>query len=407
MIAGMLVTMAAHGFGRMAYTLILPEMLEGLDLNYTQSGLLGSGNFAGYLSSCVIGGMLASRHGSRKVISVSLLFMGVTMMLTGMAKSFQFALAMRFLTGLGHGGAYIPAMALGAAWFSERRRGFATGLVSAGIGLGIVISSLIVPPILTHYTNLGWRFSWYYLGAVVLIIGLCSAIFLRNSPTDMGLSAVGEEDDRRASGEYSATIMRWDLVYRNKLLWYLGLVYFMNGFTYVIYMTFFKAFLISEAGLPELQVNTMWLFVGLFCIFSGVVWGTISDVFGRKYGIALAYLTLAVSYAIFAFSKSTASFYLSVSIFGLCIASVSTIVAVTARDYAGPQMAPAAIGLATIFFGAGQVLGPAVGGYIADATNSFRVSFAFATVIALVGLVAALGLKEPEKVSIISEHNQI
>jgi sugar phosphate permease len=391
----MLVTMAAHGFGRMAYTLILPEMLEGLALNYTQSGLLGSGNFAGYLSSCIIGGMLASRYGSRKVISISLLFTGVTMLLTGMATSFQFALAMRFLTGLGHGGAYIPAMALGAAWFSVKRRGFATGLVSAGVGLGIVVSSLIVPPILTYYADLGWRFSWYYLGAAVLAVGIYNAFFLRNMPADMGLRAVGEEDGP-ATGEHSLPIMRWDLVYRNKLLWYLGLVYLMNGFTYVIYMTFFKAFLISEAGLPEVQVNMMWLLVGVFSIISGVLWGTVSDVIGRKYGISLAYFTLAISFAIFAFSRSTAIYFVSVSLFGLCIASVPTIVAVTARDYTEPQMAPAAIGLATIFFGAGQVLGPAVGGYFADVTGSFRVSFAFATVISLVGLVAALGLKEPD-----------
>jgi MFS family permease len=317
------------------------------------------------------------------------------MLLTGMATSFQFALAMRFLTGLGHGGAYIPAMALGAAWFSVKRRGFATGLVSAGVGLGIVVSSLIVPPILTYYADLGWRFSWYYLGAAVLAVGIYNAFFLRNMPADMGLRAVGEEDGP-ATGEHSLPIMRWDLVYRNKLLWYLGLVYLMNGFTYVIYMTFFKAFLISEAGLPEVQVNMMWLLVGVFSIISGVLWGTVSDVIGRKYGISLAYFTLAISFAIFAFSRSTAIYFVSVSLFGLCIASVPTIVAVTARDYTEPQMAPAAIGLATIFFGAGQVLGPAVGGYFADVTGSFRVSFAFATVISLVGLVAALGLKEPD-----------
>ena len=46
---GMLTTIGAHGFGRMAYTLILPEMREGLGITFTQSGLLASGNLAGYL----------------------------------------------------------------------------------------------------------------------------------------------------------------------------------------------------------------------------------------------------------------------------------------------------------------------------------------------------------------------
>jgi MFS family permease len=65
---GMLTTIGAHGFGRMAYTLILPAMREGLGLTYAQLGLLSTGNFIGYLTCAVIGGFLAARYGTRIVI---------------------------------------------------------------------------------------------------------------------------------------------------------------------------------------------------------------------------------------------------------------------------------------------------------------------------------------------------
>lgn len=81
---------------------------------------------------------MAARFGTRAVIAAALGLMGVTMMLTGLAQTFGFAFAMRLLTGLGNGAAFVPAMALGSAWFSVRRRGFATGIVSGGIGLGFV-----------------------------------------------------------------------------------------------------------------------------------------------------------------------------------------------------------------------------------------------------------------------------
>ena len=55
---GLLVTIGAHGFGRMSYTLILPAMKDGLHFNYTQLGLLGTGNFIGYLTMAIIGGFL-------------------------------------------------------------------------------------------------------------------------------------------------------------------------------------------------------------------------------------------------------------------------------------------------------------------------------------------------------------
>ncbi len=145
---GLLTAIAAHGFGRMAYTIILPAMKDGLSFDYTQLGLLGTGNFIGYLTMAIIGGFLAARFGTRIVITLALVLMGITMILTGLANSFGFAFAMRLLTGLGNGASYVPAMALGSAWFAVKRRGFATGIVSAGIGAGTLISGLIVPPII-------------------------------------------------------------------------------------------------------------------------------------------------------------------------------------------------------------------------------------------------------------------
>jgi len=124
---GLFTTIAAHGFGRMAYTIILPAMKDGLKFDYTQLGLLGTGNFIGYLTMAIIGGFLAARFGMRIVITVALVLMGCTMILTGFAQSFGFAFAMRLLTGIGNGAAYVPAMALGSVWFVTRRRGFATG----------------------------------------------------------------------------------------------------------------------------------------------------------------------------------------------------------------------------------------------------------------------------------------
>jgi MFS family permease len=67
--------------------------------------------------------------------------------------------------------------------------------------------------------------------------------------------------------------------------------------------------------------------------------------------------------------------------------------AATAGDYVGPRLAPAGLGFITLFFGIGQALGPAVGGYLADLTRSFTVPFLLAAGVSLVGMVLSLGLK--------------
>ena len=392
--AGLLVTIGAHGFGRMSYTLILPAMKDGLHFSYTELGLLGTGNFIGYLLMAIIGGFLAARFGSRIVITLALVLMGATMILTGFADSFGFAFGSRLLTGLGNGAAYVPAMALGSAWFSVQRRGFATGIVSAGIGGGTMIAGLVVPMILGAYGTEGWRFAWYYLGAAVLVIAFIAGLAIRNRPENLGLRQIG--DKAIAGGDVpkpTVGSLDWSRIYKVKSVWYLGLVYFLYGFSYIIYMTFFAAYLCREMGLTSGEAGRLWALVGGLSIFCGVIWGGLSDKLGHARGAAFAYVALALSYAIFALFHIKLGFYLSSIVFGLTAWSIPTIMAATAGDYVGPRLAPAGLGFITLFFGIGQALGPWIGGYLADATGSFTGPFLLACAVSIIGAIMSLGLK--------------
>lgn len=400
---GLLTTIAAHGFGRMSYTIILPAMKDGLGFNYTQLGLLGTGNFIGYLTMAIIGGFLAAHFGTRIVITVALVLMGITMILTGLAQSFGFAFTMRLLTGLGNGAAYVPAMALGSAWFTMRKRGFATGIVSAGIGTGTLISGLVVPPILTAFGANGWRFSWYILGGAVLLISGIVFQFVRSNPQEKGLQQVGavksETELSDASGPEIAARPKLTgtikTVIKMGAVWYLGVVYFFYGLSYIIYMVFFAAYLVKEMGLSPEWAGGLWALVGGLSIFCGVIWGKVSDVLGRSRGAALAYLVLGLSYIIYALIKVDVGFYVSAILFGLTAWSIPTIMAAAAGDFVGPRLAPAGLGFITLFFGIGQALGPALGGYLADFSGSFTLPFLIAGAISLAGMVLALYLKKP------------
>jgi MFS family permease len=404
---GLLTTIAAHGFGRMSYTVILPSMKTALNLTYTQMGWLGTGNFIGYLTMAIIGGFLAARFGTRIVITLALILMGATMVLTGLARSFGFAFAMRLLTGLGNGASYVPAMALGSAWFATQRRGFATGIVSAGIGIGMMISGFGVPHILDAFASDGWRYSWYILGGAVTLIGGIVYLFVRSRPDEMGLQQVGEDQEEIDSAASAlsetkkASSLQWTEVIKMGSVWYLGVVYFFYGLSYIIYLTFFTAYL-HDMGVNQIWAGRLFLWLGALSIFCGVIWGGISDRLGHSKGSALASLVLALSYIIYALSyfiyesyEIKFGFILSAIFFGLTAWSIPTIMAAAAGDFVGPRLAPAGLGFITLFFGIGQAIGPALGGYLRDVSQTFTIPFLVAAGISLLGMVSSFYLKKP------------
>jgi MFS family permease len=150
-------------------------------------------------------------------------------------------------------------------------------------------------------------------------------------------------------------------------------------------------------GFSQEWAGGLWALVGGLSIFCGMIWGKISDVLGRSRGAALAYLVLGLSYIIYALIKVKFGFYLSAFFFGLTAWSIPTIMAAAAGDFVGPRLAPAGLGFITLFFGIGQALGPALGGYLADVSGSFTLPFVVAGGISLVGMLLSFYMKKPSQ----------
>jgi MFS family permease len=286
-------------------------------------------------------------------------------------------------------------MALGSIWFSARKRGLATGIVTAGIGIGFTLSGVIVPPILSAYGAEGWRSCWYYLGVIVLVLAGITFGFLRDRPEDLRLKQLGSDTSEDKSEGKKAKGLEWGKVYKIGSVWHLGVVYFMYGFSYIIYINFFATFLVKEMGWTNSEAGRLFTFLGFLSIFCGLLWGGISDVIGRKGGAALAYVTLVISYGIFALLRSPGAFYISAVFFGLTAWAIPTIMAAAAGDYVGPRLAPAGLGFVTVFFGIGQAIGPYVGGLCADITDSFTLSFALAASVSMIGALGSITLRKP------------
>ena len=394
----LLAVMGAVGFGRFAYTPLLPSMKVAMNLTYTETGLLGTGNFIGYLPFSLLGGLLAFLYGPRLLIAISLVVVGVSMILTGASEVFLFALLMRFLTGVGSVGTNVPVMGLISSWFSPRRRGLGAGILVCGSSLGLISFRFYIPALLALPGGSGWRVAWYALGGATLFLALLSALLLRNHPAEKGLAPIGSPQASLQPGAQKVgrptlaqMFATWPRLYR------LAQLYFLFGFSYVIYLQFFNAYLERERGLAPTASSSFLFLIGLVSVLSGPLWGSVSDRLGRKAGLAIVFGLQGTSQILLAYAHTPGMFTAASLLFGISVWSIPSIMAAAAADQVGPRLAPAGLGFITVVFGIGQALGPALAGYLADFTGTFVTGFLIASVAGYLGMVGSLTLKIQEE----------
>ncbi len=389
---GILIIVAALGFGRFSLGMLLPSMGGDLALSYSRMGFIGTGNFIGYLIAVFVCSRLVKRFGYRLIISLGTFLVGTSMLLVGFAENFWLVLIPFFFTGIGSGLAYVPVMGLISNWFGSSLRGLASGLLISGIGLGIMITGLLIPAINSFMdSGQGWRTNWMVMGGVVLVISLLSVLLIRNQPEDMGLTILaktGKQENHLAADLFDTTPPQYD----RHLLFHLGSIYFFFGFTYVIYVTFVITSLINAYHFTEIVAGRFWFWFGLLGMFSGPLFGSLSDHLGRARTLALVYSLQGVSHLLIALNPLPGSVYLSVGLFALSAWSIPSIIAAAVGDYLGPLKAAAGFATVTLFFGLGQISGPSLAGIIAEKSGNFSQAYILASLLTLVAAVMCLFL---------------
>jgi len=378
MVTGTLCLFASLGLGRFSLGMLLPSMGDALHLSYTQMGLIGTLNFIGYLIAVLLCGKITKRFGARRLIGTSLALIGLSMLLISRATNLYLILALYLVTGIGSGLSNVPMVSLISCWFSRNKRGRATGFVTIGSGFAIVLSGKLIPYLNTIYEQ-GWRVSWFTLGIIVLAVAALCSLVLRNSPQECGLLSVGATGPsplKGASPHVAPPILR------SSIILHCAAIYFLFGFTYVIYATFIVTTLVEEKGFSETVAGNFWSWVGLLSLFSGPVFGSLSDRFGRRPILMLVFAIQVAAYLLIGLDLPQLFLYLSIGCYGIVVWSIPSIMPALVADYVGAERVASFFGFVTFIFGLGQIIGPFLAGSLAEISGSFSSSFFLAAFLA-------------------------
>jgi MFS family permease len=138
---------------------------------------------------CLPCGRLLDRYGSRIVLTLTVLFLGATVVgMRSMQGLAALSIAITLTRGFGQSALSVVSLALVGKWFA-RRLNLAMGVYALLVGIGFIAA---FPSVGAAVLKFGWRATWGSVGWVLLLVVAPLAwLIVRNQPEDRGLELDG------------------------------------------------------------------------------------------------------------------------------------------------------------------------------------------------------------------------
>jgi OFA family oxalate/formate antiporter-like MFS transporter len=311
-------------------------------------------------------GFVVDRFGPRILISIGSVLTGLSWVLASQAQSVMgIYLTYGLLGGIGTGIIYIGVVGLMVRWFPDRR-GFATGIVAAGYGMGAILTTF---PVSASLAASGWQHTLLVFGIVFGVIGLIAAQGLRVPPQ----AWMAEHESSRSSVA--------DVPSRQMLK------------SPVFWLMFVMMTMMSTSGL--MVISQMGSFARDFGITNALVWGMaalplaltidrftngltrpffgwVSDRIGRENTMVVAFGLEGIAMTLWLLTRDNALLFVLMSgvvFFGW--GEIFSLFPSTLTDTFGTKHATTNYGFLYIAQGVGSVLGGPLAAMLHESTGSW------------------------------------
>src|SRR5947207_144513 len=181
------------GFDTQAIGYVAPALAKEWGLSKGALGPVFSAGLFGLMIGVLLFGPLADRVGRKKIIILSTLAFGIGTLVTGFVQDVNTLLAIRFLTGLGLGGAMPNAVAMTSEFNPRRRRATMVMIMFCGFSVGAALGGLLAAALIPQF---GWR-SVFIVGGVAPLL-LVPILALRLPESVRFLALTGRANERVA-----------------------------------------------------------------------------------------------------------------------------------------------------------------------------------------------------------------
>src|SRR6266850_3983728 len=371
------------------FPLFYPSFVESLGFTRTQ---ITQGFFLGFLLVGLplgfLAGALIDRVGARFVILSGVGLVAASLLLMGSMTAFWQYELLCIMEVLGYVLAGpIANQVLIARWFRERR-GQAMGYAYLGLGLGGVVSPLLIN-FLTR--SIGWRHGLELVGALVAGVLLPVGIWVtRSGPEELGLHPDGVVDSdfanekSRAADRSSAGVAQ---AIRSASFWLI-----LAGSTLVIgaigaVIQHFILFL-KDAGYTPTAASRFFTILLTSSLGGRVLVGYVADRFRKSSIMSLFYLLIGASVFLLAWPNSSAVLWTFAIIFGFSMGADYMLIPLVTAECLGTASLGKLLALIIMGYSLGQWGAPWMAGRIFDARHSYDLAWKALAIAGVVGAAA-------------------
>src|SRR6266550_6749198 len=291
-----------------------------------------------YFGLGIVSGPLADRFGSRRLAFAGMILTGLGLAAASTAHSLWEVYAGYGLgVGMGVGCAYVPAVGAVQRWF-VRRRGFASGLAVAGIGVG----TLMMPPLASLLIGaLGWRGAYLVLGVLALLLGGGMALLIENDPRGRGLNPDG--DEQAAQSVRAGGISVRDAIRSGRFisLYAACLICSFGVFVPFVHLVPFA----RDHGIAASTAALLLGVIGIGSTAGRFFLGTIADRMGRERALLMMFVGMAASLAIWALSANVWFLAVFAFVYGVFYGGWVAVLPAVVTDYFGGRNVSGIIGV--------------------------------------------------------------
>ena len=334
-------------------------------------------------------GTLSDRLGTRGVALAGGGLLGLGLVLSSQVTAlWQLYLTFGVTVGFAVGAFYAPLTATVTRWFTARR-GLAVGLVSAGIGIGI----LTIAPLARALTSAwDWRIALLAIGDLAWLVIIPVALLIREQPGDVGASALGGAPG--AGREYAT-----HEVLGTPQFWAIALTHFACCAAHsgpIFHMVTHA----TDQGIGPMTAAAAFGVSGLASIAGRLGGGILADRFGAKATLLAGLALQAAAVVLYLFVRDVGLFYLLAVVFGVAYGGVMPLYALLTREYFGDKVMGAAYGAVFLVSTLGMGLGSYAGGVLYDRLGSYAWLYTGSFAIGAAAVLLAATFRAPRVLAV-------